>query len=100
MLFACCYNYNENFDTIATTTPALAPTLAPVLAPVAPMTEIDDIDDNKYNVTEGFDILGTEQTLLRGKKSNTIMVNEDMRKSKNVDPYDGWNNQTYFTSIN
>jgi hypothetical protein len=55
--------------------------------------------EDKYIVTEGFDILGTEQNLQRGKKSNTIMVNEDMRKSENVDPYDGWNNQSYFTFI-
>ena len=55
--------------------------------------------EDKYIVTEGFDILGTERNLQRGKKSNTIMVNEDMRKSENVDPYDGWNSQSYFTFI-
>jgi hypothetical protein len=59
----------------------------------------DNIDD-KYTVNEGFDILGAEQTLQRGKKSNTIMVNEEMRKYENVDPYDGWTNQSHFASIN
>ena len=58
----------------------------------------DNVDtDPKYDFTEGFDILGTERNLQRGKKSNTIMVNEDMRKSSNVDPYDGC---SLFTSVN
>jgi len=37
--------------------------------------------------TEGFDLLGTENTLKRGKKSNTIPVSDSVRKSGNVDPY-------------
>jgi Cft2 family RNA processing exonuclease len=61
------------------------------------ITESNADIDTKYGFTEGFDILGTEQNLQRGKKSNTIMVNEDMRKSSNVDPYDGC---SLFTSVN
>ena len=100
VVFACYYNYNENFDTIAP---------ASVIAPIAPIqarapatailstnTDTDMLDNNKYILTEGFDILGTERNLQRGKKSNTIMVNEDMRKSETVDPYDY---QSNFTSI-
>jgi hypothetical protein len=37
--------------------------------------------------TEGFDLLGTENTLKRGKKSNTIPVSDSVRRSGNVDPY-------------
>lgn len=37
--------------------------------------------------TEGFDLLGTENTLKRGKKSNSIPVNNSVRQSGNVDPY-------------
>jgi hypothetical protein len=36
---------------------------------------------------EGFDILGTENNLKRGKKSNSIPVSNSSRKSGNVDPY-------------
>jgi hypothetical protein len=36
---------------------------------------------------EGFDLLGTENNLKRGKKSNSIPVNNSVRKSGNVDPY-------------
>jgi hypothetical protein len=93
MLFACCYNYSENFETVDTTSSS-------PLSPLSDSTPLsDDSDNNKYMVTEGFDILGTERILQRGKKSNTILVNEDMRKSENPAPYDGWLNQSYFTSI-
>ena len=37
--------------------------------------------------TEGFDLLGTENSLKRGKTSNSIPVNNSVRKSGNVDPY-------------
>lgn len=103
MIFACSYNYTENFETTsAVITPAT--TIAPAtvqttpLTAIAPASETDELD-NKYFVSEGFDIMGTERNLQRGKKSNSIMVNEDMRKSENVDPYDGWNNLACFTSI-
>ena len=91
MLFLGCYNFSENFAATSDETPS-----APVTVPAPDET---DALDNKYSVSEGVDILGTEQNLQRGKKSNTIMVNEDMRKSENVDPHDGWNNQAQFTSI-
>ena len=105
--FACCYSYTENFAPVGAPVVAAPVVAAPdvgapdVVAPDvgSPDVETDTLDNNKYIVTEGFDILGTERNLQRGKKSNTIMVNEDMRKSENVDPYDGWNNQSYFTSI-
>lgn len=37
--------------------------------------------------TEGFNLLETENTLKRGKKSNSIPVNNSVRQSGNVDPY-------------
>jgi len=49
---------------------------------------IDLIKDPSGNIaTEGFDILGTENNLKRGKKSNSIPVSNSIRKSENVDPY-------------
>jgi hypothetical protein len=41
---------------------------------------------------EGFDILGMENNLKRGKKSNSIPISNQTRKSENVDPY----YQSYF----
>jgi hypothetical protein len=41
---------------------------------------------------EGFDILGMENNLKRGKKSNSITISNQSRKSENVDPY----YQSYF----
>jgi len=92
------YTYTENFETTiepVTTTPLAPPNPTPVLD----NDDTNALDENKYIITEGFDILGTEQNLQRGKKSNTIMVNENMRKFENVDPYDGWGNYSHFTSV-
>jgi len=114
VVVACRYSYNENFETTTpVTTPALAPSPIPQDIPKDIPQDIpqdstetymldnttDMLDNTTYSGTEGFDILGTERNLQRGKKSNTIIVNEDMRKSENVDAYDGWTNQAYFTSI-
>ena len=38
---------------------------------------------------EGFDIIGTENNIKRGKQSNKIPVNEHMRESMNVSAFDG-----------
>ena len=39
------------------------------------------------SATEGFDLLGTENNMKRGKKSNSIPVNNSVRRSGNVEPY-------------
>jgi hypothetical protein len=97
VVFACNYNYTKNVHKNVPTV-TVAPIVA--LAPAAkPKHSEQDTLDNTYINTEGFDILGTERNLQRGKKSNSIMVNEDMRKSEHVDAYDGWDNQSYFASI-
>jgi len=98
IIFMGFYTYTENFETTiepVTTTPLAPPNPTPVLD----NDDTNALDENKYIITEGFDILGTEQNLQRGKKSNTIMVNENMRKFENVDPYDGWGNYSHFTSV-
>ena len=38
---------------------------------------------------EGFDLIGTENNIKRGKQSNKIPVNEHMRESMNVSAFDG-----------
>jgi len=50
-------------------------------------TTTSDPSTTTNTATEGFDLLGTENTLKRGKKSNSIPVNNSVRQSGNVDPY-------------
>lgn len=52
---------------------------------VAKKKSEQDISGNV--ATEGFDLLGTENTLKRGKKSNSIPVSNSVRKSENVEPF-------------
>jgi hypothetical protein len=59
-----------------------------VLDTVISEKTIDLVKDPSGNIaTEGFDILGTENNLKRGKKSNSIPVSNSIRNSENVDPY-------------
>ena len=44
--------------------------------------------------TEGFDLIGTENTIKRGKQSNQIPVNDYMRQSIEITPFEG-----YFSSL-
>ena len=117
LVFACSYNYtntvlkndqknvqkndqkNDQKKVQKNDQPVTSAPIVAVAPAATPKHYEKDTLDNKYINTEGFDILGTERNLQRGKKSNSIMVNEDMRKSEHVDAYDGWNNQSYFTSI-
>ena len=47
-----------------------------------------EVQDPSGNIAaEGFDILGTENNLKRGKKSNSIPVSNSIRNSEQVDPY-------------
>jgi hypothetical protein len=44
---------------------------------------------------EGFDIIGTENNIKRGKQSNKIPVSEHMRESMNVSAFDGSFSDSY-----
>jgi len=53
------------------------------------MKEGEEKDNsNLLTSTEGFDILGRENQLKRGKQSNSIMVSDYMRQSSTVLPYE------------
>jgi hypothetical protein len=54
-------------------------------APIA--VEVSPTSENK--ATEGFDILGIENNIRRGKQSNSIPVNNLMREFNDVSPYEG-----------
>jgi cytoskeletal protein RodZ len=53
----------------------------------------DSSDSSKKNknskAAEGFDILGIENSIKRGKQSNSIPVNSFMRDADSVSPYEG-----------
>ena len=61
----------------ATTTPAIATDATPAIS--MPLK----------GGAEGFDIIGTENYIKRGKQSNKILVSDHMRESKNVSAFDG-----------
>jgi hypothetical protein len=46
---------------------------------------------------EGFDLIGTENTIKRGKQSNSISVNNFSKISDNVSPYEGDNFKNLFS---
>jgi hypothetical protein len=49
--------------------------------------------------TEGFDIIGKESNIKRGKQSNSIPVNDFMRESTSVAPYEGSSNLESFSAF-
>jgi hypothetical protein len=66
--------------------------VAPVSSTSAPVTATPSTTP----ATEGFDIIGTENHIKRGKQSNSIPVNESMRSSYSVvSPFDGYNSTDY-----
>ena len=74
----------SNNSTSSTSTPTPTPTPTPTIKPTTPTTP-----PPKPTATEGFDIIGKESNLKRGKQSNSIPVNDFMRESVSVAPYEG-----------
>jgi hypothetical protein len=54
---------------------------------ISSSSNMDSIDPSGNEAIEGFDILGMENNLKRGKKSNSIPVSNQIRKSEIVNPY-------------
>jgi hypothetical protein len=69
----------------ATTVPATAPATTTATTPV-PTTATPAV---LTGGAEGFDIIGTENYIKRGKQSNQIPVSEHMRESMEVSAFDG-----------
>jgi len=66
-----------------------SPTVAPPLSPKKEIQQIKHDKPKKPASIEGFDIIGTENNIKRGKQSNSIPVSNFMRSSTNVQPHDG-----------
>ena len=87
-----------------------SPTTSPSMPPMPPMipkinsTEMEssEIDkklkeeDETTKAAEGFDILGTERTLQKGKNANSISVNSNVRNSDSINAFDS---STPFSSL-
>ena len=58
-----------------------------------------DKPDKPVKATEGFDIIGKESNLKRGKQSNSIPVHDFMRESVSVAPYEGFFNLDSFSAF-
>ena len=82
--------------TPATTTPATATATATTPDTVAPPPNLAAKQSSmksafgtmKDQAREGFDLIGTENNIKRGKQSNSISVNHNSRNSENVSPYE------------
>ena len=56
-------------------------------------------DISKTKTSEGFDIIGKESNIKRGKQSNSIPVNDFMRESTHVSPHEGFSKLESFSSF-
>ena len=78
-------NMAAKTETPATTSPATTPATDAPSTPPTPSAISMPIKGG----AEGFDIIGTENYIKRGKQSNKILVSDHMRESKNVSAFDG-----------
>jgi hypothetical protein len=73
-----------------TTTPAASTPPAPAPAAATSLSNvIATATGTKSTAQEGFDIIGKERNIQKGRNSNSIPVNDFMRESVNVAPYEG-----------
>jgi hypothetical protein len=56
-------------------------------------------NSNTSNAKEGFDVIGTENSIKRGKQSNSIPVKNSTSSDVEVSPYEGFVNNHTFSSI-
>lgn len=77
-------------STTSPTTPPTPPsTSSSTSSSTTPSTSSSTSPANVSTATEGFDIIGKESNIKRGKQSNSIPVNDFMRESTSVAPYEG-----------
>ena len=74
----------------------LASKAASSAAPITSTPPPSAISSLTTHGAEGFDIIGTENNIKRGKQSNKIPVSEHMRESMNVSAFDGSFSDNYF----
>jgi len=73
--------------TTSTTSSTTTPTTTPTIPAVNPSLPINNATSNSGQ--EGFDLIGKENTIKRGKQSNQISTSSHNRSSENVEAFDG-----------
>ena len=86
---------SNNASSSSSSSPSSSPASPPASAPTPPTPPTPPTS----TATEGFDIIGKESNLKRGKQSNSIPVNDFMRESTSVAPYEGSSNLESFSSF-
>lgn len=83
---------NNALSTDASNNPSPSPSPSPPSPPSRPSPSPPSPSPPSppaSTATEGFDIIGKESNIKRGKQSNSIPVNDFMRESVSVAPYEG-----------
>jgi hypothetical protein len=62
-------------------------------------TDMNEEDNSEINATEGFNILGMENDIKRGKNSNSIPVSNMMNSSDNALPFDPESTKENFSAF-
>ena len=75
--------------TTSTTTPTTTTPATTTPATTTPTTTTSTTPTTTTGGAEGFDLIGTENNIKRGKQSNKIPVSSHMRESMNVSAFDG-----------
>jgi hypothetical protein len=86
----------EKQDTKQNVKANLASKAASSAAPITSTPPPYSISSLTAHGAEGFDIIGTENNIKRGKQSNKIPVSEHMRESMNISAFDGSFSDNYF----
>jgi len=76
-------------STTTTTTSTTPTTTTSTTAPTKLSSLQSKITSSLQGGAEGFDVIGTENNIKRGKQSNKIPVSQHMRESMNVSAFDG-----------
>jgi hypothetical protein len=80
---------NQNLDVIS----------KPVNIPIQQNKNTLPNKKDKPVAKEGFDIIGTENNIKRGKQSNSIPVNDKMRMSSDVSPHEGFSFSNFSSMV-
>lgn len=106
VIFSCFFNYQESFQTNdynKNKKPELNNSFEMLNDEIAsdelidndsddvedtlPNSNLQTINNDKYNNTEGFDVIGKESLLLKGKRSNVLPLTKN-EQVENIDPYE------------
>lgn len=108
IVFSCFYNYQETFQTSQTSkmpqnkvsntnfemlNDEIITEESEDTENIDPVPEINysTINNDKYENQEGFDIIGKESSLLKGKRSNVLPLNKLNKSKGNAIPFEGNN---------